>query len=156
MSTSANVTYYTVKDLAGKVVGEYRQNCMCKDHLREQLAVHTPPEAFTISSRWPDEDEADHYSDEINLKDFIDRRKHLKFRDLGFPCIDDRDISPKALDKVRYLALCDVRAKLNVACAAMDPKHNEGFTDPAGTARHEVLEAYKLVDGIMSGWEQEP
>ena len=155
MSTSANVTYYTVKDLDGKVVGQYSQNCMCKDHLREKLSAHTPPEAFTISARWPDEDEADHYSNEISLKDFIDRKKHLKFRDMRFPCIDDRDPSPKALAKVRYLALCDARAKLNVAVSAMDPDHNKEFTNPAETARKEVLEAYKLVDGALSGWEQD-
>jgi len=68
--TSANVTYYNVyKD--GKLVKTYSQNCLCKQTVREKLAQHTPAQEYGLIAVWPDEDEVDHYSREMNLNDYL-------------------------------------------------------------------------------------
>jgi hypothetical protein len=71
MSTSANVTYYTVKYKDGTPVGEYWQNRMCKDTVSKQLKSHIPAEDYMLSLRWPDEDEAPHYTKPMSLADYL-------------------------------------------------------------------------------------
>jgi len=71
MTTSANVTYYGVyKD--GKKVGEHSQHHYCKPrNWKEEMAAYMPPAAFTVIGRWPDENEADHFSDPMPLPEFL-------------------------------------------------------------------------------------
>lgn len=78
MSTSANVTYYNVYK-NGKFVAEHRQNHYCKQRIKEQLKQHLPVENFTLIARWPDEDEVDHFSESMPLKDYLDGKK-LKWK----------------------------------------------------------------------------
>ena len=80
MATSANITYYIVKDKNGRIVGEYRQNCLCKDVKTEKLKLHVPYEDFTIILRWPDENEVDHFTEEISLKDYLNGAKVNKVK----------------------------------------------------------------------------
>lgn len=75
MSTSANVTYYQVSDIKGNRIREHRQNCLCKNSVRGELATYQPPEDYTIVLRWPDEDEANHYTEGMSLKDYLDGKK---------------------------------------------------------------------------------
>ena len=70
--TSANVTNYTIRDLAGNEVGEHRQHCLCKTKWGK-LLVFTPPENFTIEA-WGEGEEEERWEDEpMNLQVFIDR-----------------------------------------------------------------------------------
>ena len=71
MSTSANVTYFGVyRD--GRMVGEHRHNALCKPKdWKMEMAAYVPAEEFTVIARWPDEDEADHFSDPMPLADFL-------------------------------------------------------------------------------------
>jgi hypothetical protein len=76
--TSANVTIYLIKDLSGNKVGEHHQNCLCKTHWGDLLKF-TPPENFTITQTWFDEDEKYHEVLPVNLKVFIDMMKSSKY-----------------------------------------------------------------------------
>ena len=70
MSTSANVTYYQIYR-KGKYVDEHRQNCMCKSTIRKELGQYQPSKDYSIILRWPDENEADHFTYEMPLEDFL-------------------------------------------------------------------------------------
>lgn len=68
--TSANVTYYTIRDLQENDVGRHSQHCLCKTHW-EKLLVFTPPENFTIQP-WGYDDEEEYWEGRThNLRDFI-------------------------------------------------------------------------------------
>jgi hypothetical protein len=75
MSTSANVTYYQVFNKSGNLVKEHSQHCLCKPKVKEELAVYQLSEDYTIILRHPDEDEADHYTLKMSLKDFLNGKK---------------------------------------------------------------------------------
>jgi len=76
VSTSANVTYYTVfKD--DKQIAEYRQNCQCKDTKTEKLKSHVPAEDFTLIICWPDENNILHFSQEISLANYLNGIKPM-------------------------------------------------------------------------------
>ena len=68
--TSANVTHYLVKK-DDKKVAEYRQNCMCKNTVIDELKAHTPYEDFTLILCHPDEHEAPHYTVSMSLSDYL-------------------------------------------------------------------------------------
>ena len=72
--TSANVTYYQI--WAGeKFIAAHRQNCMCKTHIKEDLAKYQPADGYDLILRWPDENEADHYTNRMSLKDYMEGKK---------------------------------------------------------------------------------
>lgn len=54
----------------------------------------------------------------------------------------------KTMTRQEYLVICDVCSSLNIALAALDPKHNVGFVNAQESARELVLKSYKLVDYI--------
>lgn len=72
--TSANVTYYQVyKDK--KYIAEISQHHMCKLTYKEELKKFVPAKDYTVIARWPDEEEEDQYSNEINLEDFLNGKQ---------------------------------------------------------------------------------
>lgn len=73
--TSANVTYYEVyKD--GKYIDSVSQHCYCKCTYKEELSeLFKPAKDYTLIVRWPDEEENDQYSKEMNLEDFMNGKK---------------------------------------------------------------------------------
>lgn len=54
------------------------------------------------------------------------------------------------MTKTEYSKLCIAIASLNVASAAINPEHNEGFTNPQQTAKEEILKAYVIIDRVMN------
>lgn len=70
MSTSANTIYYQVYR-KGSFIDEHRQNRLCKSTIKQELAQYQPPEDYSVILRFPDEDEADHLSYEMSLKDYL-------------------------------------------------------------------------------------
>ncbi len=68
--TSTNVTYFTIRDLQGKAVGEHRQHAYCKTNWKS-LQQFQPYENFTIQPWGLDEDEEEWYGDINNLRDFV-------------------------------------------------------------------------------------
>ena len=92
MSTSANVTFYTIKDKQGDMVKEYRQNCMCKDtDLKAGLKSHVPHEDFSITLCWPDYDEVDQWTKEMSLSDYLQGIKPIWVDENGDPKISYED-----------------------------------------------------------------
>jgi len=74
MSTSANVTHYEVyKD--NKLVGQHRQNCMCKNWVKDELAQYSPASDYEVRLIWPDENEADHFTKRMLLSDYLAGKK---------------------------------------------------------------------------------
>ena len=68
--TSANVTYYQVyKD--GKLVKEHSQSHYCTWTIRERLKIHQPPQDYILITNTPDEDEEDHFTEQMSLADFL-------------------------------------------------------------------------------------
>ena len=53
------------------------------------------------------------------------------------------------MTKTEYSKLCIASAALNIASAAINPKHNEGFTNPQQTAKDEILKAYLIIDRLL-------
>lgn len=72
--TSVNVTYYQVYK-AGKFVKEHRQHHYCTPTIRTKLAEHQPPEDFMLVLRYPDEEEVDHFSEQISLADYLNGKE---------------------------------------------------------------------------------
>lgn len=69
MSTSANVTEYTIRR-NNKIVGNHSQHHLCK-YSHHELLAFTPPSDFTIQASWTDEDEVEYDCDEMPLNDFL-------------------------------------------------------------------------------------
>ena len=73
MSTSANVTYYSIyKD--GNLIKEHRQNCLCKNYIDAELKNYPNPAELILVLRWPDEDEVNHFTVPMSLKDYLDNK----------------------------------------------------------------------------------
>lgn len=73
--TSANVKFYEVyKD--GKLVAEHRQNCLCKMTIVATLQQYTPASEYKLRLRWPDEEEANHYSQKMRLDRYLAKTVH--------------------------------------------------------------------------------
>ena len=81
MTTSANVTYYTVR-LNGAVVGEHSQHMMCKYSFHD-LLKYQPEEGHTIQRHWVDENEVWHDYEEVSLKEFLEKYRAMgrRYRD---------------------------------------------------------------------------
>ena len=81
MTTSANVTSYTIK-LNGAKVGEHRQHHMCKFSAHE-LLEYSPEEGYTIKRHWVDEDEVRHDYEEVPLSEFLEQYRKMgqRYRD---------------------------------------------------------------------------
>lgn len=81
MSTSANVTTYTIK-LNGVKVGEHSQHHMCK-FSAHKLLKYQPEDEYTIKRHWLDEDEVWHDYEEIQLSEFLEqyRAMGMRYRD---------------------------------------------------------------------------
>lgn len=72
--TSANVTHFTVSDNSSRrVVGTFRQHCLCKDNTKAEFEKYKPAAAFHIEVNHPDENEADDIIFEGNLDDYLNR-----------------------------------------------------------------------------------
>jgi len=89
--TSANVTYYIVKDKDGNKIAEYSQNCLCKNTITEKLKSHTPYKDFTLELCWPDEHEAPHYTQEMSLDDYLGGVKLIWLDEYGDPKVNLED-----------------------------------------------------------------
>ncbi len=72
--TSANVTNYTIRDLAGKTVGKHSQHAYCKTYWGDLLKFY-PFENFTIQAWGLDEEEEIWEEEPISLKDYIDKKR---------------------------------------------------------------------------------
>ena len=88
MTTSANVTYYTVKTKDGLESWTYRQNCLCKNTVEDELKKHVPAKDFTLELRWPDEDEVSQYTQKMSLADYLDGVKPVWIDEYGNPQVD--------------------------------------------------------------------
>ena len=70
--TSANMTYYRIFDLSGKLIFTHSQHHYCKNTIKAELQKYVPAENYMIQCNTPDEDECDNYSKKVNLKDYLD------------------------------------------------------------------------------------
>ncbi len=75
--TSANVINYLIRNKDGTIVETHRQHLLCKTHWGDLLKF-TPPEDFTITSTWLDEDERYFQDEPRNLKNFIEGLEKCK------------------------------------------------------------------------------
>ena len=74
--TSANVTYYRLYFIDGnEIIHEFRQHCLCKSNVKDNLANVDDPHKYELELMWPDENEAPHYSKRIPLTDYLDGKK---------------------------------------------------------------------------------
>lgn len=80
--TSANVTYYTVTNIANGCVYTHSQHCMCKNIIKDELQKYQPANKFTLQLNHPDEEEGDNYSKVMNLQDYLDGKyKHTAWKE---------------------------------------------------------------------------
>jgi hypothetical protein len=82
--TSANITYYEIyhKDNLLEVVANHSQHCYCKNSIKDKLNEYVPPEDYFIQLNHPDEEENDHCSKLMNLKDYLDGKyRHTAWRE---------------------------------------------------------------------------
>ena len=75
--TSANVTRYFVYNKLSGLVGEHSQHAYCKNTITTKLKQHQPAEDFTMRACHPDENETEHWSRRVNLKEYLEGKfKH--------------------------------------------------------------------------------
>jgi hypothetical protein len=102
--TSANTTYYTITDLAGKEVGKHSQSHYCKPRWEELLGF-SPPEKYNIQAYGFDEEEAPWEDDPINLREFlIDRRiiKDITIKDKAIRIKSKLVLLKKDVDNIKF------------------------------------------------------
>jgi len=71
--TSANVIEYTIRDANDNVVGEGRQNLLCKPHWGDLLKFR-PLEDYTIRVCGYDEDDEYWENDPVSLRAFLSNK----------------------------------------------------------------------------------
>ena len=82
MTTSANVTYYEIRDIQGRFVEDNSQHAYCKNTIKDWLEKFQPAEKFVLQMNHPDEDEGNNYSKSVNLKDYLDGKyRHTMWRE---------------------------------------------------------------------------
>lgn len=83
--TSANVTYYYVSDANGKHITEHRQHHLCRPTVRDELSKY--PEDYQVYCVWPDEEEEDHVTNTLTIKEYLSGVKFVYQDD----CEDEDD-----------------------------------------------------------------
>ena len=71
--TSANVTEYSIWQ-GDKLINTHRQHHYCKS-VKPELEQYNPPEHYQIEAMWLDEEEWDHHSNRISLKEYLEGRQ---------------------------------------------------------------------------------
>lgn len=74
--TSANVIYYKVFK-NGDLIGEHRQNMLCRDS-SERLLMYYPQDEFQIRADWVDEEEVAHKEKPMPLDQWFLNRSRFR------------------------------------------------------------------------------
>jgi len=71
--TSANITHFSVTEIATGKTTEFTQHMMCKDRTKAEFAKFIPPSAYHIEVNHPDEEECADILFDGNLEDYLKR-----------------------------------------------------------------------------------